>query len=175
MKKILLILLLPCLNLQGCTNYLYMGQIQAIDSDSKERQVILYWSKTRAMLAKAKAGPASLLTQCGSPIMFVEQPQGIVFRGTPGQDKLVIGETNNSTLHEIPCGSFINQRRFVDISNGSLMLTIFCEPISNDFSIGSKSYIQARQEPYQIDITSTKSWSLTGKVPEAPVPPSCNE
>ena len=146
-----------------------------MDSAGRERQVVLYWSKTRGLLTRPKAGPASLLTECGAPVMFVEQPQGIVFRGTPGQDRQVIGEADASLPTEIPCGSFIDRKHFVEIPSGPLKLTVFCEPVADEFSAGRRTYIQARPEPYEFDMTATRKWSLTGKVPEAPAPLPCYE
>jgi len=175
MMRVLPILLAFGLSLQGCTNYLYQDRIQAMDSAGRERQIVLYWSKTKGLFTKPKAGPASLLTECGAPIMFVEQPPGIFFRGTPGQDRLIIGVADASIPTEIPCGSFISQKRFVDIPSGPLRLTVFCEPVAGEFSVGRRTYIQARQEPYEFTMTATRKWSLTGKVPEGPVPPPCNE
>jgi hypothetical protein len=174
MKRILPILVVLGLSLQGCSSYLYEGKIQAKDSAGRDRQVIIYWTKTGGFFAKPKAGPARLLTECGTPIMFEEQPQGIVFRGTPGQDRVVIGEPALSMPTEVPCGSFIGPKLFLDIAGGPLKLTILCEPVADKSSEESRTYIQAREEPYEFPITSIKKWSLSGKAPEAPAPPVCD-
>lgn len=173
-KPILIILCILCLGAQGCATYMYHGSIDAMDSAGKERHFILYWSKTDGLLWPAKAGPASLLTECGNPVIFVERPEGIVFRGTPGQDAPV-GTPATMTQPEIPCGSFIGETKFVAFDEGPVMLRISCEPVTDEFAVQPRRYLQARPEPYRFDIISTKEWSLFGKDPVAPDPPSCRQ
>lgn len=156
----------------GCANHVYQGEISALDSKGKERQVVLYWTKTDPLLGKAKAGPASLLTECGVPILFDEQETGIFFRGTPGQDHLVIGETGDSI--DMVCGRFNNQNKFTEIEDGTLSVSVYCIPLVDEFSLASRrSYIQARQAPYQFPVTSRKQISLFGKIPDVPGPFDC--
>ena len=166
--------LLLVLAISGCANHVYQGEISALDSKGKERQVVLYWTKTDPLLGKAKAGPASLLTECGGPIFFDEQPTGILFRGTPGQDHLVIGEGEDGP--DMVCGRFNNQNKFTEIDEGPLAVSVYCAPVVNEFSLSpQKSYIQARQAPYQFQITSQKEWSLFGKTPDVPGPLKCHD
>ena len=155
---------------QGCTTYVYRGDLVAKDSDGKERAVVLYWPKTVPLIGQSKAGPASLRTACGTPVTYAEQEEGIVFRGTPGQDRLR-GNSQPLTRQEV-CGRFLDRVRFVDIPDGALRLTIVCEPVKDEFSVG-RAYLQARARPYEFAITRAKSWSLLGREPALPAPPEC--
>ncbi len=158
--------------LQGCANYLYQGEITAQDSSGQERRVVLYWPKTDPLLGDPKAGPAILLTQCGARITFVERPERIVFRGTPSQDR-PSGQDVTISEGQI-CGRFVGEKRFVDIDGGTLSLIISCEPITSEFSL-NRAYLRASPDPYQFQIKEDKSWSLFGKVPDAPKPPACSD
>lgn len=159
----------------GCTNYLYTGKIMEQDSFDVNRAMILYWSKTDPLLGSPKAGPATLVTQCSlRRLSFDEREQGILFLGDPGKDF--------DALREIPvpsqdyvCGRFIDEAAFVDISKGSLSLSVFCRPEIDEFSVRPKNqgYLKARKEPYIFDIQETKEWSFLGKILEAPPPPQC--
>lgn len=173
-KTSLIFLCILCLGAQGCATYMYQGSMDAMDSAGQERQFILYWPKTDGLLWPAKAGPASLLTECGNPVMFVERPEGIVFRGTPGQDAPATGPAT-MTGPEIPCGSFVGADRFVHIEDGPVLLLISCEPVTDEFSTQPRRYLKTRPDPYRIEITSTKEWSLFGKNPVAPDPPPCRQ
>jgi hypothetical protein len=158
----------------GCANHVYQGGISALDSNGKERQVVIYWTKTDPLVGEAKAGPASLLTECGIPIFFEEQETGILFRGIPGQDHLIIGEGEDGI--DMVCGRFEDQNKFTEIEDGTLSVSVYCVPLVDEFSIGSRrSYLQARQDPYRFQITSRKEWSLFGKIPEVPGPLECHD
>src|SRR4051812_29452591 len=81
---------LTCLWLSaGCTNHLYQGEMIALDAYGRERQFIMYWTRTDPLLGMPKASPAVLLTECSpNGIEFSEEPEGVVFRGVPGRDRL---------------------------------------------------------------------------------------
>lgn len=149
--------LLSIITVLGCANHVYQGKISALDSKGKERHVVLYWTKTDPLLGKAKAGPASLLTECGIPIQFTEQENGIIFRGMPGQDQRVIGEAGDEI--DILCGRFNGHNKFTEISDGTgtVSISVYCVPVLDEFSIASqRSYINASQTPYQFPVTSKK-------------------
>ena len=160
--------------LQGCASTLYQGEIVAPSSSGEDRRAILYWSKTRAFPWKAKAGPAVLLNECGTPVTFVERPEGIVFLGTPGQDQPVDGSPAGQ---EFRCGRIVGGERFVDLGEGPLDLTITCHPVEDDEGFGAipgaTGYLAARTEPYRFTISGERSWSLLGATPPAPAPPAC--
>ena len=165
----LLTLLLVLITLQGCANSLYQSEISAQDSQGQTRQFVLYWTKTEPIIGEPKAGPAVLLTQCGVPVTFVEQPGEIVFRGVPGQDRLA----NQDMLPEDRiCGRFVGETTFIDLEAGILSLTMVCEPIIGDFSV-NRAYLKASPDLYQFQVSGKKSWSLFGKRPDAPKPPAC--
>ena len=88
----------------GCTNLLYQGELTAQDAFGNERHFLLYWTRTDPLIGQGKAGPAILLTECSplTRIDFADQPEGIVFRGTPGFDRLP-GQTGTDNLNPV-CG-----------------------------------------------------------------------
>ncbi len=172
-KSWLVLVLVLSLAAQGCANYMYTGRFDALDSDGREWEFVLYWSKTDGVLWPAKAGPAVLLTECGMPVTFDQQPEGIVFRGIPGQDTSVEADPG-PTEQVIPCGSFVGASELKAIEDGPVKILIKCRPLTGDFSVQPRRYLQARPEPYRVEVTSTKEWSLFGKTPQAPEPPPCD-
>lgn len=154
----------------GCATYVYQGEIRAKDSRGVERQTQLYWTRTDPLIGRAKAGPAILRTACGTPVTYVEQPDSIVFRGVPGQDRMV-GQSASVRPGDV-CGRFVGHKRFIDIGAGALQLTIRCVPLTDEFSV-ARAYLQARPAPYTFPVHEEKRWSLLGTVPNAPPPPPC--
>ncbi len=172
MKKVIVIFQLFALT--GCTNYLYQGQIRAPDSQGAERNVVLYWSKTDPLFGRDKAGPISLLTQCGSLITFDERIEGIVFRGEAGRE--TIASTGEPVIDGHICGRVLNEVHFTELGEGDLELTVLCNPAAPDdegFGVVTRRYISANQEPYHFDIRAVKKWSLFGSIQTAPPPPDC--
>jgi hypothetical protein len=159
--------------LQSCANYMYTGELSAQDSTGVERKVIVYWPMTDPFIGKRKAGPVMLLTACGIPIQFDQQPEGIVFRGNPNDDMIAEGVTPNQS--EFECGRFGDNRSLVDIKDESVSFTIACRPVNDEFSAITRSYIAARDESYEISASSQKSTSFLGKTLEGPDPPDCAE
>ena len=170
-----LALILVALLTQACVNYQYRGEISAHDSFGEPRQAILYWSKTKAWLARPKAGHAIVLTECGVPIRYDQRPEQIVFRGTPGEDR--IPGQPPPIVDNLECGHFVEQISLVEVEAGDIQLTVLCEAVSNEFSVTAtgraRSYLQVRAEPYVFPVTRRKSTSLFGKIPDAPSPPVC--
>ena len=159
-------------SVSGCANHVFQGTTSALDSQGEERQVVLYWTKTDPLLGKAKAGPASLLTQCGVPITFVERENGIVFRGIPGQDHITVGEGVDDP--DMICGRLNGPAKFTSIEDGNISVNVFCVPVINEFSEAKRrSHIASREEPYQFSITSTTKRSLFGGLPPVPEPFEC--
>jgi len=159
--------------LQGCANYMYTGELSAQDSTGAERKVIVYWPMTDPFIGKRKAGPVMLLTECGIPIQFDQQPEGIVFRGNPNDDEVAKGNTPNES--EFECGRFADDRLLVDIEDGSVNFTIVCKPVNDEFSAITRSYIAARNESYEFSASSQKTTSFLGKTLEGPDPPYCTQ
>lgn len=164
------ILLIFVFVLGGCATYVYQAEIRADDSSGVLRQTQLYWTKTDPLIGRAKAGPAVLRTACGTPVTYVEQPDGIVFRGVPGQDRLA-GKAVSVAPGQV-CGRFLGYRRFTAIKGNAVRLTIHCEPLPNEFSVG-RTYLKAREAPYDFPLHVEKYWSLLGRSP-VPPPPTCH-
>lgn len=174
-RKIFVMLLLGSF-LTGCTNYLYQGRIKAEDSAGKQRDVVLYWTKTDPMIGDAKADMAHVLTECGALVVFENRPEGIVFRGDPQRDRLAAFATITAQPSQtMECGRILHRQRLTDLGQGKVALTIRCEPKSNEFSVKPLTYIKAQESAYEFDVRENKQWSLLGSVPEVPAVPTCQE
>lgn len=162
--------------LAGCTHSLYHAELDTLNSERDPRKSVLYWSKTEPLFGTPKAGPILLMTSCSTRrIHFDETESGIVFRGTPGQDRIP-GQSGTVPEGAI-CGQVRSASKITDLQAGPLSLTVHCEAMTDEFSIRtglfSPSYIQERQEPYRFDVHEKRSRSLLGKTPAAPEPPTC--
>jgi hypothetical protein len=162
--------------ISGCANFLYQGEITAPDSLGKERHFIIYWTKTDPLIGQAKAGPAILLTECSpaTRIDFADQPEGIVFRGMPGFERLP-GQTGTVSLNQI-CGRVTNYHSLTEAMEGSMTIRMECAPISDEFAVQPRNYLAARPEPYTFPIVEKeKKWSFTGETLPGPGVPPCRE
>ncbi|MGR9071919.1 MAG: hypothetical protein ACU833_02525 [Gammaproteobacteria bacterium] len=171
MKALMALLIL--MSLQGCTNIVYRGEIDALNSAGRESKALLYWTETEKLFGPDKAGPAVLMTECSTHrLSFVEAEPGIVFFGTPGQDELADGSAEMTP--KTVCGSIKNAAKFEAIKPGPLEVQIRCKASADDegFVINS-DYLDARDEPYRFEIKASRRWSLFGRIPEAPAPPPC--
>ncbi len=162
--------------LTGCTHSLYHAELDALNSEEFPRKTVLYWSKTDKLIGAPKAGPILLMTACSTRrIHFDETENGIVFRGTPGQDRIP-GQPGTVTEGTI-CGKVQSASKITDLQAGPLSLTVHCEAMTDEFSIRtglfSPSYLQAREEPYVVDVQEERDWSILGQTPDAPAPPAC--
>jgi hypothetical protein len=162
--------------LTGCTHSLYHAELDALNSEEFPRKTVLYWSKTDKLIGGPKAGPILLMTACSTRrIHFDETENGIVFRGTPGQDRIP-GQPGTVTEGTI-CGKVQSASKITDLQAGPLSLTVHCEAMTDEFSIRtglfSPSYLQAREEPYVVDVQEERDWSILGQTPDAPAPPAC--
>ena len=156
---------------QGCTNYMFTAEMMANDSEGDERQIVVYWPMTDPLLGGRKAGPVMLLTECGIPIQFDQQEEGIVFRGNPQDDVFVDGPTPPTS--EIECGRFTSADTLVDIDEGTVEFEIRCAPVNDEFAAIPRAYIAARDEPYEIEIRGVMLRSVFGKTLDAPPIPDC--
>jgi len=159
--------------LAACTTTTYQGSIKAPDSSNQQRQVLLYWIKTKPLIGSAKADIAHLLTECGSLVVFENTGQGIVFRGEPGRDKAVLGQASNSNTFE--CGRFVDAKDLKAVTTGPVGLIIQCNPVSDDFSVTPRQYLKASSQAYEFTITADKQWSMLGATPTVPKPPECTQ
>jgi hypothetical protein len=160
----------------GCTNTLYRADLNVFNSEGQKRKSTLYWTKTDKLIGESKAGPIVLMTGCSTRrINFDDTAAGIVFRGTPGQDR--IPGQNDFVLEGTVCGQIENVPRITELKSGPLLLMIKCEAINDEFSVRdglySSSYIQARDKPYRFIVFENSNLSLLGNIPEAPAPPEC--
>lgn len=156
--------------LPGCTNYLYQGQLSGMDAYGNKGQFQLYWTKTEKLIGSTKAGPAILRTECSfTAIAFEDQPEGIIFRGEQGKDRLS-GNTSTVGIDQ-PCGKILNHSKIADVREGELSITIGCEPMPpDDFDAQPRNYPKARTDPYIFSVVEKiKHWSLFGETLQTPV------
>jgi hypothetical protein len=159
----------------GCTNFLYQGDLAAQDAYGKERRFVLYWTKTDPLLGEAKAGPAILLTECSpfTRVEFGDQPEGIVFRGMPGFDRLP-GQAAPINQNQI-CGRITSYATLRDAHAGPLGVAIYCQPVpGDDFVVQPRNYLAAQPEPHSFPIVEkVRRWSLFGETLSGPSVPEC--
>ena len=158
----------------GCTNLLYQGELTAQDAFGNERHFLLYWTRTDPLIGQAKAGPAILLTECSpfTRIDFADQPEGIVFRGMPGFDRLP-GQTAPDNRNLV-CGKITSYSSLNEAHEGPLAMAIFCQPISDEFAVQKRNYLAARSEPYTIPVSEKiNRWSFFGETLPGPPVPDC--
>jgi len=160
----------------GCTHLLYHAELDTVNSEGDARKSVVYWSKTDKLIGDAKAGPILLMTACSTRrIHFDETETGIVFRGTPGQDRIP-GQSGTVTEGTI-CGKIEFGSTITNLQAGPLLLTISCEAMNDEFGIRtglfSPSYLQASELPYQFEVQEERGWSILGRTPDAPEPPTC--
>ena len=161
--------LLFALTLGGCANYLYQGELAGMDAHDKPNRFTLYWPKTEPLVGSDKAGPAILMTGCSTTrINFSDQPEGIVFRGEPGMDR-VAGASASVTQNQV-CGKFVGPTRLVQVQAGALAVAISCEPMpADEFAARPRNYPRAKTEPYIFQIVEKiKRWSWFGETLPGP-------
>ena len=151
--------------LQGCAQYTYFGRMEAQDSASREREIVVYWTKTERMLwFDTVSGGVRVLTECSTnAIDYEEKPEGIVFLRRPGD--VPVGR---EIALNAPCGSVLGATRVEALGTGTLDLTMHCRPdTSNEFAITALvNYVQAREAPYRFRIVKAKSDEIPGGAPK---------
>jgi len=162
--------------LAGCSHTLYQAELDVSNSDSVMQKAVLYWSKTDKLLGTSKAGPIILLTACSTRrIDFVDADQGIVFWGVLGGDRRM-GKPA-AIIKKTVCGRIANATRITDLTAGPLVVNIYCEAVSSDFSMTegpyTPAYIKASASAYNFMVTEDASWSLFGASISAPAAPVC--
>ena len=158
----------------GCTNFLYQGELSAQDAYGRERHFVIYWTKKEPLIGEANAGPAILLTECSpfTRIDFSERPEGIVFLSSTDLDRLP--EQSGAADPDLICGKVTNYANWTEAKEGPLLVTVFCEPVPNDFAKEPRNYLAVRPQPYTFPIIEKeKKWSLFGQTLEGPPSPEC--
>ncbi len=156
--------------LAGCgTTYVYYGTIEDENSVGEERTHLIYWKKTERPLWYDECdGSIRLLTECSyETILFDETVDGIIFRCPPNH----IGVTDTVEIGE-PCGEILNMKKISELTEGKLLLKIYCTYDYGDFTVGDHSYLKAQDEAYEFDIIRKKSSEFKGG---APLRPECKD
>lgn len=167
--KLTIVALTTALAAGACAQYTYFGNLQARDSADKDREIVVYWTKTeRKLWFDTVAGGVRLLTECSTNTLdYEEKPQGIVFLRRPSD--VGVGQTIPLGA---PCGKILTAPRVADLGEGTLELTMHCRPdATGDFSIPAlRQYLQARDAPYRFEIHKKRTDEVEGG---APKPPMC--
>jgi hypothetical protein len=153
--------------LSGCgTTYVYYGTIEDENSLGKEREHLLYWRKTeRPFWYDECDGSVRLLTECSrETIEFKETADGIIFIRPKNYH---IGVTHDVKSGE-PCGEILNAKKISDLTEGKLLLKIYCTYDYSDFTSGDHSYLKAQDEAYEFDIIREKSSEFESGAPKRP-------
>jgi len=160
--------------LSGCTNFIYHDTIVAPDTAGVDRKVLLWWPKTEPLIGAAKAGPASLITECGETLTLDDQPAGVIYRGSPDRDRLPGGTAPVADGTE--CARLQGLGALKEFSGGEVLLQVRCEPLPGDeFSAVSHTRIRPSEQPYRFDMREERKWSLLGSALPPPAPPECKE
>jgi len=153
--------------LAGCgTTYVYYGTIEDENSVGEERTHLIYWKKTERPLWYDECdGSVRLLTECSrETIEFQEREDGIIFRRP---ENYHIGVTHTVEEKE-SCGEILNAKKVSELTEGKLLLKIYCTYDYGDFTEGDHSYLKARDEAYEFDIIRKKSSEFKEGVPPRP-------
>lgn len=149
--------------LSSCTTYIYQGHIQALDSSQTEREVMVTWSVTKKGFFAREGDSILLLTACGTPITFTEQPdnRGIIFYAAPGT--VIPSRPELVQTNKVTCGEILDYKKVEDIPPGKLRVMVFCTPKPGRFSGAANRYLKASNDPYVFTVTESKEWSVLGK------------
>ena len=163
-KKIFIFFLLIAV-FTGCNQYVYYGIIESDDCSGEMRNHLIYWTKTERLLWFDEcSGSIRLLTECSlETIAFDETENGIIFRCTANHK----GVTHPVDLGEF-CGKIIGVKKIDELSEGVLLLEVYCEYDGDDFTIGNHSYLKAQDEPYEFNVIRKKSSEFENGVPKRP-------
>jgi|GEM_PF-1437747 len=174
----LILIIFSLFFLQGCTNKLYHGEIETLNSNGQESKVVFYWTKTEPIIGSDKAGPGILMTECSTRrLTFSETEDGIYFFGTQGMDKLA--DQTPVTTQNIHCGKIVNEMKFTNIQAGAVNIKIECLADIDEFTTltgrYSPAYIKVSKQPYAFEIMESSNWSFFGEPLDAPSQPECRQ
>ncbi len=155
----------------GCAQYTYHGTIEELDADGNMRTHLVYWTKTeRKLWFDESSGSVRLLTQCSlNTVNFDESEDGIIFYSTINDE----GVTRPVNLKE-PCGRLIGVKKINQLTEGTLLLEIYCKFVADEFASGNHTYIKARDGVYEFQIIRDKSQVFEDGVPKRPDCPEMN-
>lgn len=144
-------LLLVTLILSGCAQrYVYFGTLEAPDSVGNASQHLIYWNKTtRPLWYDSQEGSVRILPGCSlNTLSYDEQPNGIIFRARD-RDKHV----QESLPDKHVCGRILNANRIVDLPEGDIGVTVFCQDAPQDDLDSPQPYLKAREQPYKFPVS----------------------
>ncbi|MCL5801187.1 MAG: hypothetical protein M1283_01405 [Gammaproteobacteria bacterium] len=158
-------LLLVALMVSGCAHrYVYSGALEARDSLGNVGQHLIYWNKTtRPLWFDSQEGSVRILPQCSlNTLAYDEQPTGIIFRARD-RDKHVLERAQDKHV----CGRILNADRIIDLSEGSIRVTVSCEDAPQDDLDSPQPYLKAREQPYEFPVTR-REVSDFSEIPKRP-------
>ena len=165
MKIIMTALLV--LFVSGCAHYLYQGDFKAKNNLDEVSNFRLYWTRTDPFIGDDKAGPMVLNVECGTAIELTESETGIEFVEASDKYESINGETGN----KIVCARVTNLNRFLDYSEGDILISSLCKPIVDDegFSAIVPLFLATEPDLHRISINVKKKRSLISSAMKAPV------
>ncbi|MBJ6726777.1 hypothetical protein [Geomesophilobacter sediminis] len=171
-----LVLIVAALSAAGCTTYVFQGQTTGPDAFGKDRTFQLYWTKTEPLLGLPTSTPAILVTECTpTTIHFTNEPEGVVFRGIPGQDRLP-GPITTIANNQV-CARVVNYSNLSEPIPGPLLVEFYCEPFQgSEFAPVPRDYPAPRKEPYVFAVQEqARHWRWFRDEVAPPPPPPCRE
>jgi hypothetical protein len=147
-------LLLVALILSGCAHrYEYSGTLKAPDSVGNVSQHFIYWNKTiRPLWYDSQEGSVRILPECSTNTLdYDEQPDGIIFRARPKDKHILEGLPDKHV-----CGRILHAKRIVDLPEGDIGVTVFCQDAPQDELDSPQPYLKAREQPYMFPVSRRK-------------------
>jgi hypothetical protein len=170
MKKVSWVLFASCC-LSACTTHMYVARTTFMDG-AHECLAQAYWYKTDYVVG-SKADRVLTVTAGGqrTAIQYQERDGRLVYLGEASRDVIVVGDTPQ--IGTFLCGEAVDLGDLSQFNGNQLSLTIYCRAKLDDLS-RSRGYLPARESPYTFAVGRETQFSLTGRVPAAPQPPTCS-
>lgn len=168
MKKLYFALL--AVTLSACTSHLYIAKTSFPDQD-QTCMAQAYWYKTQYVIG-SKADRVLTVAAGGQrkSVQYKEQDGQLIYMGEASRDTKVFGDAPQG--REFLCGQVLGISELKQFEGDTLSLTMHCQAKRDALSV-AKGYLPAQEPPYRFDVSEETLFSLTGKMPEAPRPPTC--
>lgn len=161
--------LLSLLLTSSCTtHYVYSGILEKKpDSDGEKKDHLIFWTQTDKFLWFGTSySPIILCGECSlNRVHFSETEEGIIFRkresdqSTTGKKIAINGE----------CGRILTAKKMSELKGGDIELLVNCKPAQKDeFEVGSRAYLQSKEEPYTINIKVNQIDDIEKDIPKCP-------
>ena len=161
-KRLIVVLcLIACV---GCgTTYIYEGSYKGVDADGETRDHNVYWNKTERTLWFDVSSKTMWLCSEGVLLVltFRDTEDGVVFEGGP---KDVSPDGTKAMTGEV-CGRVLNVEKIKDLTEGEILIEIYCKYEKDDFDTALNTYLAPGDEAYPFDIIKAEGKILEGDGP----------